>query len=308
MSEEFTNLVNSLVDPSAKVAVSSLTDLSDLDEDEADDLAKSWSKIDTPRRAWVLHELIDLSEDNVELNFDKVYLLTLDDEDADVRRDSLRGLWEYDRPDLISRLTTLMESDDGVAVRAEAALSLGRFVSARANGDLRDRHFEAIEQSIRRVLAKPDETVDVRARALESIGAHDTAWVRQAISEAYESGDRHLKTSAVHAMGRSCESRWLPLVLHEMTNEEAELRYEAAIAAGSLADEAAVPRLVELTGDSDEEVAQASVAALGEIGGVDSKRALQEITEGDSSALSEAASAALVEIRFEDDPLSFGSR
>ena len=122
----------------------------------------------------------------------------------------------------------------------------------------------------------------------------------------YESDNRRLKTSAVHAMGRSCESRWLPLVLHEMRNDEPELRYEAAMAAGSLADEAVVPRLVELTGDADEEVAQASVLALGGIGGVDARRALQEIAAGDSPALSEAASAALAEMRLEEDPLSSG--
>lgn len=282
MSEEFTSLVNTLLDASAKVSVTNLTELSDLDDGEASDLAQNWPKIDAPRRAWVLHELIDLAEDNVELNFDKVYLWGLDDDDADVRKDSVRGLWEYEHPDLIPRLITLMETDDGVAVRAEAAQSLRRFVVARADGRLRDRYFEPIEQSIRRVLNNSDESVDVLARALESIGAYDTAWVRQAISEAYESDNRRLKTSAVHAMGRSCESRWLPLVLHEMRNDEPELRYEAVMAAGSLAEEAVVPRLVELTGDADEEVAQASVLALGEIGGVDARRALQEIAAGRS--------------------------
>ena len=308
MSEEFTNLVDALLDGSAKVSVSGLTDLSDLDDDEASDLAQNWPEIDAVRRAWVLHELIDLAEDNVELNFTKVYFQGLGDDDADVRRDSVRGLWEYERPDLIPRLTSLMETDESVAVRAEAAQSLRRFVVACASGCLRDRHFEPIEESIKRVLGKSDESVDVLARALESIGAYDTSWVRQAISKAYESDNRRLRTSAVHAMGRSCESRWLPLVLHEMTNDEPELRYEAAIAAGSLADEAVVPRLVELTSDADEEVAQASVYALGEIGGVEARRALQELTEGDLPALSEAASAALAEMRFEQDPLSFGRR
>ncbi|MFQ5473579.1 MAG: HEAT repeat domain-containing protein, partial [Dehalococcoidia bacterium] len=277
----------------------------DLDDREACELAQVWPQIDAPRRAWVLRELIDLAEDNVEMNFDKVYFQGLGDDNADVRRDSVRGLWEYERPDLIPRLVALVESDDSIAVRAEAALSLGRFVVARANGRLRERHFEAIEQSIRRVLARSDESVDVLARALESIGAHDVAWVRQSISEAYESGDRRLKTSAVHAMGRSCERRWLPLILREMTNDEPELRYEAAIAAGSIGDEAAVCQLVELTGDEDVEVAQASILALGQIGGAEAKRALQEIAESDSPALSEAASAAMAEIQFAEDPLSF---
>jgi len=306
MSEEFTELLSDLCDASSDVSVSALTDLSDLDDGDAGELAKRWAEIETDRRRWIVRELIDLAEDNVELNFNAVYLQSLDDGDAEIRRDSVRGLWEYEKPDVIPRLVSLMESDDDVAVRAEAAQALGRFVVANANGGLRDRHFEAIEEGLKRVLANAAESIDVLTRALESIGAHDAPWVRQGISEAYESGDRRLKTSAVHAMGRSCESRWLPLVIREMTSDEPEVRYEAAIAAGSLADEAAVPRLIELTGDEDEEVAQASVSALGEIGSVEARRVLQEIVDGESEALSEAAKAALAEIRFEENPLSFG--
>lgn len=306
MSEEFTKLLSDLRDASSDVSASALTDLSDLDDGEAGSLANRWPEIETGRRQWILRELIDLGEDNVELNFDRVYLQALSDDDAGVRRDSVRGLWEYERPDVIPRLVSLMEGDEDVAVRAEAAQALRHFVVATATGHLRDRHFEVIEEGVKRVLVNDTESIDVRTRALESIGAHDVAWVRQAISEAYESGDRRLKTSAVHAMGRSCESRWLALVTREMSNDEAEIRYEAAIAAGSLGGEAEVPRLVEMTGDEDGEVAQASVAALGEIGSVEARRALQEIVDGESEVLVEAAKAALADTGVEENPLSFG--
>jgi HEAT repeat protein len=106
-------------------------------------------------------------------------------------------------------------------------------------------------------------------------------------------------------MGRSCESRWLPLVIREMNSDEAELRYEAAIAAGSIADETVVPHVVGLASDGDEEVAQASIFALGEVGGADARRALEEISQGESAAASEAAKAALEALQVEEDPLSF---
>src|SRR6266511_1399442 len=64
-----------------------------------------------------------------------------------------------------------------------------------------------VEAGLRAVISGADEIDEVRARALEAMGAHDNAWVRQALSGAYESGIRRLKVAAVHAMGRSCEPR-----------------------------------------------------------------------------------------------------
>ena len=53
----------------------------------------------------------------------------------------------------------------------------------------------------------------MRGRALESLGARSEPWVRDLIEEAYDSGDRRLQISAVHAMGTSADSQWLPSIL-----------------------------------------------------------------------------------------------
>jgi HEAT repeat protein len=193
-------------------------------------------------------------------------------------------------------------------VRAEAALALGRFVLLSEAGRLRERHFRVIDQALRDVISSPQEIDEVRARALEAIGARDDAWVRQAISEAYESGVRRMKVAAVHAMGRSAEPRWLPLLLRELANDEAEVRYEAATALGSLGDQGAVPHLVRALSDADEEVRAASIGALGEIGGREAKEALLELTREGSEGAREAALEALAEIDFEVDPLAFRQR
>jgi hypothetical protein len=161
MSEELTKLLGDLRDVSADVQVSALTELSDLDGGELTEFATGWPEIETARRQWALREMIDLAEDNVELDFDRVYQHGLDDEDEQVRRDSVRGLWEYERTDLIPRLLKLLENDESAGVRAEAALALGRFVREHAVGRLRDRHFEPIEKSIKGVLADTEESTDV---------------------------------------------------------------------------------------------------------------------------------------------------
>ena len=255
-----------------------------------------------------MRELQDLAEDNVEFDFDALFLRGLEDSDAEVRLASIRGLWEHESPDLIPFLVRLMQQDDDAAVRAEAALGLGRFVLLFEEGRLRDRHFREAEAGLREVVENKEEIDEVRARALEAIGAHDEAWVRQAISEAYESGVRRLKAAAVHAMGRGCEPRWLPLLLRELASDEPEVRYEAATALGSLGDEAAVAHLVDHLSDPDEEVRDASISALGEIGGQEARKALTELAQDGPPAAKEAAVAALAEIDFEQDPLSFRYR
>ncbi len=287
---------------------SELARLSGLSAEQVDLFAASWPGIDVRRRREVVEELLELEEDNVEFDFDAVFLQGLPDDDAQVRVASVRGLWEHEGPDIIAPLLRLLVGDEDAGVRAESALALGRFVLLFEEGRLREQYFRDVEAGLRAVISGADEIDEVRARALEAMGAHDNAWVRQAISGAYESGMRRLKVAAVHAMGRSCEPRWLPLLLRELASEEPEVRYEAATALGSLGDESAVSHLVPLLSDPDVEVRDAGIAALGEIGGREARVALRGLVQDGSRAAKEAALSALSRIDFEEDPLSFRYR
>ncbi|HEY5625276.1 MAG TPA: HEAT repeat domain-containing protein [Dehalococcoidia bacterium] len=301
----FEEYLEELANGSRKLKIADLQRLSGLSPEQAEQLAARWPEIALRRRRRILQELIELAEDTVELDFDAVFQHALEDEDAEVRLEAVRGLWEHESPGLIDSLATLARADDDEAVRAEAALALGRFVLHFELGRLRERHFERAAAALRSVIEKATEIEEVRARAIEAVGPHDATWVRQAVTQAYESGSQRLKASAVHAMGRSAKPRWLPLVSRELASEDAELRYEAAVASGSLADEAAVPGLVPLVADPDDEVRAAAITALGEIGGEAARRALNELIGGPSKAANEAAAAALAEIEADDDPLGF---
>jgi HEAT repeat protein len=221
---------------------------------------------------------------------------------------SIRGLWEYRDTDLIDHVLRLLASDRDAGVRAEAALALGRFVDLHEEGRLRDSHFERVEEALRLALDRAGEEQEVRARALEAIGSHNEQWVRDAIREAYESAQRRLKIAAVHAMGRSCDDRWLPLLVRELSSEDAEVRYEAAVASGSLGDERSIPHLIKLVIDPDEEVKQAAISALGEIGGRQAREALTLLLESESEGSRQAAAEALALLDFEEDPLAFKPR
>src|SRR3989304_3850108 len=230
---EFSEYLAQLKDPAARLSVAGLQQLASLEREQAAALRSRRPQGGAERRRQVVHQLMELAEDNVDLNFDAVFFAALDDEDAGVRADAVRGLWEYEGGDLIAPLLRLLEKDEEPDVRAEAALALGRFVVLSELGSLREEHFQQVEAGLRRALEDELEVDEVRGRALEAIGATGRPWVEQAVQTAYENEATRLKVSAVHAMGRSCDGRWLPLLIEELADDEPEIRYEAATALGS---------------------------------------------------------------------------
>jgi HEAT repeat protein len=255
------------------------------------------------RREHVVSTLVDLAEDNVELNFDALFTLALGDVDPAVRRDAVRGLWEYEGAELIDRLAELLESDADGGVRAEAALALGRFALKNELDELRKPDGERVDSALRKAVENESEAPEVRGRALESLGARSEPWVRDLIEEGYASDDRPLRLGAVYAMGRSADASWIETLSLEATSEDPEMRFAAGTAAGAIADEEAIPMLVGLARDEDDEVRAAAISALGEIGGSEAKEALRELVDDPAERVRDAAVAALREADFADDPL-----
>ena len=297
--------IEELVDPAQPLAVSKLAQLSALGTAESALLAMHWPEMELQKRQRLVQELIDLEEDNVELNFDAAFFLGLADGDADVRRDSIRGLWENESRELIDALTGLLADDPDASVRAEAALALGRFALQAEFEDVKLAYAEPLGQALRDVFQDEAEAVEVRGRALESLGARAAPWVRDLIEEAFESPERRLRLSAVHAMGRSCDESWLPALFAELESDDDEMRFEAAGACGAIAGEEAAQHLLPLLEDTDNEVQEAAIAALGEIGGEVAKEALAELKESEDERVRDAVEEALEALTFIDDPLAF---
>jgi HEAT repeat protein len=297
-----------LADSSTPLGVARLANLSDLVPDEASAFEEAWRAIDVRRRRQVIHQLIELIEDNVELNFDAVFRVSLSDSDAEVRRSGIRGLWEYEGRDLIPALVARLLEDADEKVRSEAALALGRYALKAEFDDIRASDAGMVDDALRRAIADPDQTTEVRARAVEAVGARSQPWVLEIIDDAYHSDQHRLRVSALHAMGRSSDPRWLSTLFQELTSDNAEMRYEAATACGSLGDDAAVPHLVPLLRDDDTEVQEAAIQALGQIGGTEAKRALEDCLASPEQRVRDAALAAVAEADFGEDPLAFKLR
>jgi HEAT repeat protein len=261
-----------------------------------------WSAMPLTERRRVARALVQLAEENVELDYNDLFLRLLEDADPQVRTHAIEGLWEDERPSTADALIGVARSDDE-AVRATALKALGRFAYRIALGELNApvaaRVREAIIES-----AAPPMPLAVRRRAVEAVGyVPDDEAVPGIIREAYRSENPGLRASAVRAMGFTCDVTWLNTVLREMESEDPEMRFEAAQAAGQIEDERAVPLLVRAARDHDHEVRLAAVAALGAIGGQAAREALLGLLRSGDDVLREAADAALEELNVATDPL-----
>ena len=148
--------------------------------------------------------------------------------------------------------------------------------------------------------AKP---VEVKCRALEAAAPLSLSQMKKAIAQAYQSGNNKIKISALFAMGKSCNTSWLPILLKELSNTDTEIRYEAAGACGELGEEEAASYLCDMVGDPDIDVRLAAIQSLGKIGGPEAKGCLEKCLNHPNEAMQEAARQALSQLEAEEDPL-----
>ena len=92
MSSPLEHYLTELRDLSKPMAVSKLANLSDLSSEETDIFGREWPDIDVTRRRQIVGQLAELAEDNLELDFDDVFLSCLTDADGEVRVKAIEGL------------------------------------------------------------------------------------------------------------------------------------------------------------------------------------------------------------------------
>jgi HEAT repeat protein len=286
------------------LAMRDLKPLSGLDLADRAAFWPAWQAIVADRRNQIIHAMVDLAEDNVDLDFGAALFWMLDDEDAAVRATAVEGLWEDLSGRLMRRLLSLLGDDPAPDVRAAAALALSRFAYQAALGELSDDETTRLRTALVGGMLDQEQPLDVRRRALESAGYFaDSPEVQREIEAAYAGDEQLLRESALVAMGRSMLPRWLPTIGTALSHISPALRYEAARAAGEMAEDARalVPRLTPLLDDDDSEVALAAIWALGQIGGEAARRALQRTRKSSDETRSQAAVEALEELSLDDN-------
>jgi HEAT repeat protein len=272
--------------------------LSSLSAEEAERVGQVWSNLPTDLRLELISQLVKMAEADFTLSFGAIFRIAMEDEDAEVRRLAIEGLWEDEDVRLVPLLAQRLGEDESVDVRAAAAQSLGRFILLGELGKIRPKPRTMAYTALLQALQAPDEYTEVRRRALESLAYVCNETLVASIREAYSSSSEKFRISAVFAMGRSADTRWEREVRRELYSTTPEMRYEAARACGELQLSDAVDMLEELTEDTDAEVQQAAIWALGQVGGDRAREVLERYCRVGDEALRSAAQAAIAEFEF----------
>ena len=287
------DVIPRLLDAGSELKPSLLGRLSGLTSDEQRELLEAWGDIPSSRRLMIIRAVTGMAEDNIEMEFTGLLCGALADDDAPVRASAAAGLWETGDRTIIPPLAAMLENDESHDARAAAASALGHFAELAEAGKLIERDAMMVRSALLGALEDEDEETAVRRRALEAIAPVRHPDVPGWIRWAYQSGEPLLRQSAVYAMGRTCDSAWLPVVVAEFGSSVPAMRFEAANAARELADPKTLPYLHELTSDDDPQVALAAVHAVGGIGGTAARKLLKHYVEQGDPTLSEAAQEAL---------------
>ncbi len=278
--------------------------LSDLSRVNARELAAAWESIPEEHRINLVRRFDELSEERVELNFGRALKVALNDSSAVVRQLAVAGLWEDESSELLDRLRDILENDESPDVRAQAAAALERFTSKAVVGSLDESVASELRDSLRRSVIDAAAPYAVQRRALESLGPYAAdPGIMALISEAFDSEDHGLRCSALYAMGRSQDSRWLPTILAELESEDPEIRFEAVRAAGLLGSADALPVLLQAARDEDSEVRHTAIGAIGQIGGRGAVRALGRLAEEAGEADLELIESAIDDVYALNEPI-----
>jgi len=286
---------------------SDLIRLSDLNDDDISQFRKGWNNAVLERRLMLISRLCSLGEDDSRLDFTRIFKLGLDDPEAGVRMKALEGLELEDKYNFALPVIRTLKTDDSPEVRENAARVMGKFALMAELGELPAAVGDDIFDALLGVLENPSEPGPLRRRALESIAPYRQDSVTSYIEDFYYSEDPLFKASAIFAMGRNCDSRWLDFLIEELQSDRAQFRFEAARACGEMEEDDAVPGLLNLLNDTDPEVQEAAIAALGKIGGQKAKNALNGLRTSTDNRIREAALSALTELEICQDPLSSSS-
>jgi len=286
---------------------SDLVRLSDLNDDDLSQYRRAWNSANLERRSLLISKLCSLGEDIARLDFTRIFKFCLDDVDSSIRIKALQGLELEDKYNFALPVIKTLKMDESQDVREAAARVMGKFALMAQLGELPAAVGDDIFDALLGVLENPSEPDALRRRALEAISPFRQDPVANYIEDFYFSENPLLKASAIYAMGRNCDSRWLDYLNEEMQSDNSQFRFEAARACGEMEDEDTIPGLLNLLNDADHEVQEAAIAALGKIGGQRAKNALHKLKTSPQTRIKEAAIAALTELEICQDPLSSSS-
>jgi len=276
MAQELDELFSILMDEDQLLPIDEFSAFSDLDTRQLDRFSSCWQSLSPLRRRTLLATLGQQADEHVELLFDSINCLGLDDPDPTIRKIAIGNLWESTDPSLPAAFLTALNEDSSIIVRAAAADALGRFVLLTELEDDSLTESDQIVDDLLRTI-RDGASSDLHRACVKSLGFSSREDAQAIIADAYLSEDEDLVQSALIAMGRSANPVWRPEILQELLHPSPLIRAEAARAAGELELHDAAQSLVELLEDVSDEVIHIAIWSLGQLGGDVARTALLNI-------------------------------
>jgi len=274
----FQQLLDALLDIDTPLSSRYFYRLSDLDENEIEQLSLVWKKLPARRRQALMEDIETIGETDYLLSFESLARLAIQDSDPAVRLPAVHTLWDYEDHHLIPVYLDMMEKDEDSQVRAAAATALGKYVFLGEIDELPLETLQNMEDHLLAVTNGEDDDL-VRRRALESLGYSGREEVAPLVEAAYASNEKDWVVSALFAMGRSAHEGWKALVLEKLESNQPAVRAEAVRAAGELELSDAVSTLIELLDDPSDDVREACIWSLSQIGGEGVRETLENLYE-----------------------------
>lgn len=274
----FQSVIDALLDSGKPFPKKYLPFFSDIDSASLQLLLDAWPRVSLTRKRTLLEDLDQLLVEDSLVSFDDLARALLTDLDAPVRAGATRLLAECGDQKLLPLYEKIIAGDPSPEVRAEAAHSLGFFVALGELEQISEAALRRAEESL--LAAARDDDVEVRRRALESLGFSAREEVPALIEAALRRESRDWRVSALIAMGRSSDERWAEPVIRMLLSEDRDVRLEAARAAGELSLPAArLPLLRMLEEETDPEIFSAIVWSLSQVGGEDVRVYLENLLD-----------------------------
>jgi HEAT repeat protein len=259
----FGSYLAAIRDETKPIGPSLLTQFSDLTKQKINLLKAEWKDISTNRRREIVDKLKIMADVYVELNFDRMFELCLDDPDGEVRKIAIEGLWECEDLCLIPRLVRVLKQDQEVKVRSAACATLGNFILLYEEGKASIRNIFSIIDVLMSVVYDEDENLDVTCKAVQALSPLSMPCATEAIQKAYRLNDLQSRAIAVLAMGRNGNPGWFSTIVSELGSPHPEIKIAAVRACGEMGKRT-YPYLKGLLQDPDAKIREEVANILNE--------------------------------------------
>ena len=164
--QQVVEVIAKILNSDQEILNSEIAVLSDLNDYDLAKFGTAWQGAGPEKRLSLISRLVSISEDDVILDFTRIFKMGLDDTEENIRIKSLEGLELEDKYIYAWPIIKVLKSDASEEVRAVAARALSKFALMAELGDVPESVIQDIFSALMDILENTKEPLTVRRRAL----------------------------------------------------------------------------------------------------------------------------------------------